>query len=82
METKQYMCELLPFDFHICPFSAAATNFACIIGLLFWKPHPDQMPVFFVFPALWGMADAIWQTQTNGKKLPTPLLARRNGYCK
>ncbi|KAM4713202.1 protein unc-93 homolog A [Anableps anableps] len=44
---------------------AAATNFACIIALLFWRPHPDQLPVFFVFSALWGMADAIWQTQTN-----------------
>uniref|UniRef100_A0A8C5DPI0 Protein unc-93 homolog A n=1 Tax=Gouania willdenowi TaxID=441366 RepID=A0A8C5DPI0_GOUWI len=44
---------------------AAVANFSCIIALLFWRPHPDQMPVFFVFPALWGMADAIWQTQTN-----------------
>ncbi|KAM9339265.1 protein unc-93 homolog A [Symphorus nematophorus] len=46
-------------------FLAAVANFACIIALLFWRPHPDQLPVFFVFPALWGMADAIWQTQTN-----------------
>ncbi|KAI4797980.1 hypothetical protein KUCAC02_024723 [Chaenocephalus aceratus] len=44
---------------------AALTNFSCIIALLFWRPHPDQLPIFFVFPALWGMADAIWQTQTN-----------------
>ncbi|XP_059212048.1 protein unc-93 homolog A [Centropristis striata] len=46
-------------------FFAAVTNFACIIALLYWRPHPDDLPVFFVFPALWGMADAIWQTQTN-----------------
>ncbi|XP_042359928.1 protein unc-93 homolog A [Plectropomus leopardus] len=46
-------------------FFAALTNFACIIALLYWRPHPDDLPVFFVFPALWGMADAIWQTQTN-----------------
>ncbi|XP_029984620.1 protein unc-93 homolog A-like [Sphaeramia orbicularis] len=46
-------------------FFAALTNFACILALLFWRPHPDDLPVFFVFPALWGMADAIWQTQTN-----------------
>ncbi|KAI9547294.1 Protein unc-93 A [Dissostichus eleginoides] len=46
-------------------FFAALVNFSCIIALLFWRPHPDQLPVFFVFPALWGMADAIWQTQTN-----------------
>ncbi|XP_070843766.1 protein unc-93 homolog A [Chaetodon trifascialis] len=44
---------------------AAVTNFCCIIALLFWRPHPDQLAVFFVFAALWGMADAIWQTQTN-----------------
>ncbi|XP_044024880.1 protein unc-93 homolog A isoform X2 [Siniperca chuatsi] len=46
-------------------FLAALANFSCIIALLFWRPHPDQLAVFFVFPALWGMADAIWQTQTN-----------------
>ncbi|XP_031437071.1 protein unc-93 homolog A-like [Clupea harengus] len=44
---------------------AAVTNLSCIIALLLWRPHPDQLPVFFVFPALWGMADAVWQTQTN-----------------
>ncbi|KAG5277479.1 hypothetical protein AALO_G00118080 [Alosa alosa] len=44
---------------------AAAINLGCIIALLLWKPHPDQLPVFFVFPALWGVADAVWQTQTN-----------------
>lgn len=44
---------------------AAATNLGCFLGLLFWEPHPDQMGVFFVISALWGMADAVWQTQTN-----------------
>ncbi|XP_077053351.1 protein unc-93 homolog A [Siphateles boraxobius] len=44
---------------------AAVTNLGCFVGLLYWEPHPDQLPVFFVFPALWGMADAVWQTQTN-----------------
>ncbi|KAG9347512.1 hypothetical protein JZ751_005080, partial [Albula glossodonta] len=44
---------------------AAVINFSCIMAMLYWRPHPDQMPVFFVFPALWGMADAVWQTQTN-----------------
>ncbi|XP_009272523.1 PREDICTED: protein unc-93 homolog A isoform X2 [Aptenodytes forsteri] len=45
---------------------AAVTNTACIVALLLWKPHPKQLAVFFVFPALWGLSDAIWQTQTNG----------------
>ncbi|XP_034999942.2 protein unc-93 homolog A [Hippoglossus stenolepis] len=44
---------------------AALTNFCCIIGLLMWRPHQDELAVFFVFPALWGMSDAVWQTQTN-----------------
>ncbi|CAL8318219.1 unnamed protein product [Merluccius merluccius] len=46
-------------------FLAALTNLSCILALLFWRPNPAQLPVFFVFPALWGLADAIWQTQTN-----------------
>ncbi|XP_067900739.1 protein unc-93 homolog A isoform X2 [Heterodontus francisci] len=44
---------------------ATITNLASIIALFFWKPRPDNLPVFFVFPFLWGMADAVWQTQTN-----------------
>ncbi|XP_061609790.1 protein unc-93 homolog A [Phyllopteryx taeniolatus] len=46
-------------------FLAAVANLSCIIALLYWRPHPHELGVFFVFPALWGMADAIWQTQTN-----------------
>ncbi|XP_015713482.1 protein unc-93 homolog A [Coturnix japonica] len=45
---------------------ATVTNAACIIALLLWKPHSNQLAVFFIFPALWGLSDAIWQTQTNG----------------
>ncbi|MGH0163073.1 UNVERIFIED_CONTAM: hypothetical protein FKN15_044132 [Acipenser sinensis] len=41
------------------------TNLSCIIALFLWNPHPDNLAVFFVFSALWGMADAVWQTQTN-----------------
>ncbi|XP_068199315.1 protein unc-93 homolog A [Antennarius striatus] len=46
-------------------FLAALINFSCIIALLFWRPRPENLPIFFVFPALWGIADAVWQTQTN-----------------
>ncbi|XP_061668334.1 protein unc-93 homolog A isoform X1 [Syngnathoides biaculeatus] len=46
-------------------FLAAVANLSCIVALLYWRPHPQELGVFFVFPALWGMADAIWQTQTN-----------------
>ncbi|XP_041952392.1 protein unc-93 homolog A-like [Alosa sapidissima] len=44
---------------------AAVTQLSCILVLLLWKPHPDQLPIFFVIGGLWGMADAVWQTQTN-----------------
>ncbi|XP_026934922.1 protein unc-93 homolog A isoform X2 [Sagmatias obliquidens] len=43
----------------------AVTHLSCIIALLLWKPHPRQLPLFFVFPGLWGAADAVWQTQNN-----------------
>uniref|UniRef100_A0A8C0D166 Protein unc-93 homolog A n=1 Tax=Balaenoptera musculus TaxID=9771 RepID=A0A8C0D166_BALMU len=43
----------------------AVTQLSCFIALLLWKPHPRQLPLFFVFPGLWGMADAVWQTQNN-----------------
>ncbi|XP_063044373.1 protein unc-93 homolog A-like [Engraulis encrasicolus] len=44
---------------------AALTNFCCIMGLLFWRPHPDHFAVFFLVAGLWGMADGILQTQIN-----------------
>lgn len=44
-----------------------AANLSCILTFLLWKPDPEQLYLFFVLPALWGMADAIWQTQANGK---------------
>ncbi|KAI4887681.1 hypothetical protein NFI96_014873 [Prochilodus magdalenae] len=44
---------------------AALINLSSALALRFWQPHPNQLAVFFVFPALWGVGDAIWQTQTN-----------------
>ncbi|KAM5326041.1 protein unc-93 homolog A isoform 2-T4 [Glossophaga mutica] len=43
----------------------AVTQLSCIIALLLWRPSPDQLAVFFVFSGLWGVADAVWQTQNN-----------------
>ncbi|KPP58838.1 protein unc-93A-like, partial [Scleropages formosus] len=34
---------------------AAVINLSCTLALLFWRPHPDLLPVFFVFPALWAL---------------------------
>nr|XP_006824709.1 PREDICTED: protein unc-93 homolog A-like [Saccoglossus kowalevskii] len=33
------------------------------ISLLLWEPRAEQMPVYFIIAAGWGLADAIWQTQ-------------------
>ncbi|XP_072822312.1 protein unc-93 homolog A isoform X2 [Vicugna pacos] len=44
----------------------AATHLSCILALLLWRPHPSQLAVFFVLSGLWGVADAVWQTQNNG----------------
>jgi hypothetical protein len=35
--------------------------------LFLWKPNLDQKIVLFIIAGLWGVADAIWQTQINGK---------------
>ncbi|XP_002817631.4 protein unc-93 homolog A isoform X2 [Pongo abelii] len=43
----------------------AVTHVSCVIALLLWRPRADQLAVFFVFSGLWGMADAVWQTQNN-----------------
>lgn len=48
-----------------CP--AVLANLSCIITFLLWKPDPEQLYLFFLLPALWGLADAVWQTQANGK---------------
>lgn len=39
------------------------------IALLFWIPDPDNRYLFYIFAALWGMGDAVIQTQINGKLL-------------
>ncbi len=36
-----------------------------IIYLLVVIPGPNLFPVYFVLSALWGICDAIWQTQCN-----------------
>ncbi|XP_041064955.1 protein unc-93 homolog A [Carcharodon carcharias] len=41
------------------------THLATMIAIFLWQPRPEQLPVYFVFPSLWAMADAVWQTQTN-----------------
>ncbi|KAK7806865.1 hypothetical protein U0070_026757 [Myodes glareolus] len=45
--------------------TGATIHLLCIIILLLWRPNPAQLPVFFILSGLWGMADAVWQTQNN-----------------
>ncbi|XP_042887689.1 UNC93-like protein [Penaeus japonicus] len=43
----------------------AVINLGVIITLKYWTPRPDDLAVFFVLSGLWGVADAVWQTQIN-----------------
>jgi len=38
-----------------------------VVFLLVWIPDSNLVPAFFVVSALWGVCDAVWQTQSNGK---------------
>lgn len=47
----------------------AALHFGLIVWLLVWKPDPRFPTVFFVISGLWGVGDAVWQTQVNGETI-------------
>jgi hypothetical protein len=47
----------------------AVINTGLIIAMFLWEPNPDQKIVLFVMAGLWGVADAIWQTQINGAEI-------------
>ncbi|CAH1798683.1 unnamed protein product [Owenia fusiformis] len=44
---------------------AAALHYGILITALLWQPRPSSLPIFFLIAGLWGMADAVWQTQIN-----------------
>lgn len=45
----------------------AAIHFSLLFAMLFlWQPDPSHPEVFFIVFGLWGMADSIWLTLTNG----------------
>ncbi|GAB0096832.1 UNC93-like protein [Sergentomyia squamirostris] len=37
-----------------------------LLLMLVWRPNPEHPVVFFAISGLWGVADAVWQTQING----------------
>lgn len=47
----------------------AVVHFALIAWFLIWKPHPSSPTIFFIVSGLWGVGDAVWQTQVNGKSI-------------
>ncbi|XP_014243753.1 UNC93-like protein [Cimex lectularius] len=44
----------------------ALVHAGLVIILLYWRPHPASPLVFFAISGLWGVGDAVWQTQVNG----------------
>ena len=44
---------------------AGLINYALIITMFIWRPSDTQIAVLFVIAGLWGLADAVWQTQIN-----------------
>ena len=45
---------------------AALINATAILIMFYWRPSPEDYALFFIVPALWGISDAVWQTQING----------------
>ncbi|XP_076059850.1 UNC93-like protein [Oratosquilla oratoria] len=43
----------------------AVINMVALIILLYWSPHPSDIALFYVIALLWGISDAVWQTQVN-----------------
>jgi len=44
---------------------ATLISYAMIITMLIWHPSADQIVVLFIIAGLWGVADAVWQSQTS-----------------
>lgn len=53
----------------------AVVHFTLISVELFWRPSPENPLIFYAMSGLWGVGDAVWQTQINGLY---GLLFRRN----
>ena len=46
--------------------TGAVINLGVIIAFFAWIPNAEEAWVFYILAALWGIADAVWQTQING----------------
>lgn len=45
----------------------AAVHTGLLSWLLIWRPRPSEPILFFIASGLWGVGDAVFQTQINGK---------------
>jgi predicted MFS family arabinose efflux permease len=48
-----------------CFVTAACLNLIAILIMLFWKATPDNTFVLYLIAVIWGLGDAVWQTQIN-----------------
>ena len=46
---------------------AAILHLGLLVFLLVWIPDKRLPVVFYIISALWGVCDAMWQTQCNSK---------------
>ena len=45
----------------------ACINGGLVITFLTFEISQDNIYLYFIFTGLWGVSDAVWQTQVNGK---------------
>ena len=46
---------------------ASVVNLGTFVVLYLYKPSADYVTVIYIVPIAWGLAEGIWQTQSNGK---------------
>ncbi|XP_052798386.1 protein unc-93 homolog A-like [Mya arenaria] len=44
---------------------AGLVNLGILVTLYIWIPSADNIAVIFIIPVIWGLAEGIWQTQSN-----------------
>jgi predicted MFS family arabinose efflux permease len=57
---------------------AIVLQICIIVTLLIWKPEPGDIMIFFSIAGVWGIVDAVWLVQTNGKKFKVIIQNRIN----
>ncbi|KAK3100118.1 hypothetical protein FSP39_015016 [Pinctada imbricata] len=50
---------------HILFALAAIINGSLFVSMLVWRPDKHHLPYLFVMVVFWGLAEGIWQTQSN-----------------